>query len=346
VTIHVEPKNADALAAALREDTASPEDLQRIERGLSRTLRARSGPAPRRSLVPAGLALAAVVVAIVWFARPSDETVAPAPIARVDTARVGQVIEGPAAVETQLGNARLAVGAASSLRVDEVDVTRAAVTLARGQVRVAFHPEHRGEEHLAVWTAAARVDVVGTEFVVTITEDGGTRVEVTEGIVRVTPTSGAAATLVHAGESIDVAIAVAAVEVEMETEVMPVIEASTPSRVDGEPRVRPTVAPEVTVTEAHAAELAALDGEQLDRGRERDYAGLVETTTRILELEPHTLRGADALFDRAQTRELHLADPGHARADYERYVRDFPNGPHVAQAQQGIERLSLFPSTP
>jgi hypothetical protein len=336
MTIDVRPKDADALAAALRDETASADDLLRIERGLARELRARTASRPSRSRVPAGLAIAALAaVVLLWFGRPVTSPT-PAPVASIDAARAGQVIEGPMPRETQLGNAHLAVGAASSLRVDEIDITRAAVTLARGTVHVAFHPEHRGEEHLAVLTAAARVDVVGTEFVVTIAEDGGTRVEVIEGIVRVTPTSGDDATLVRAGESIDVAVAVAAADVEAAA-VPEALEQATeePHRVQAAPRV----------TETLEEQLTRLEGEASDHARERDFAAVVETTTRILALRPHGDRGANALYERAQARE-HLADTSRARADYERYLAEHPAGPFAAQAQQAIDRLSALPSTP
>ena len=159
MSIQIQPKSSDELAAALREPTASPDDLLRIERGLARKLRERSAGSPARRLVPVGLLLATLAAAVLsWWARPLDGP-APVPVATLDAARVGQVIEGPEPTEAQLGNARLAVGAGSSIHVDAIDIAGASVTLTRGEVHVAFHPQHRGEEHLAVLTAAARVDV-------------------------------------------------------------------------------------------------------------------------------------------------------------------------------------------
>lgn len=57
------------------------------------------------------------------------------------------------------------------------------VRLERGNVRVEFHPERRGEEHLVVRTRDGRVEVVGTAFEVRLGPEG-TEVIVEEGTVR------------------------------------------------------------------------------------------------------------------------------------------------------------------
>jgi TolA-binding protein len=74
------------------------------------------------------------------------------------------------------------------------------VRLERGAVDVAFHPAERGREHLVVETDSARVEVVGTEFIVELEPRGGTRVEVRQGLVRVTPRGTGVVRLVGAGE--------------------------------------------------------------------------------------------------------------------------------------------------
>ena len=57
------------------------------------------------------------------------------------------------------------------------------LSLERGRVRIEFHPQRRGEEHLAVRTPHGRVEVVGTAFEVRL-GDEGTEVVVDEGTVR------------------------------------------------------------------------------------------------------------------------------------------------------------------
>lgn len=72
------------------------------------------------------------------------------------------------------------------------------VTLERGNVRVEFHPQRRGREHLVVRTRDGRVEVVGTSFEVRLGQ-AGTEVVVDEGTVRLVSAS-AEPRLVSRGE--------------------------------------------------------------------------------------------------------------------------------------------------
>ncbi len=159
--------------------------------------------------------------------------------------------------------------------------------------------------------------------------------------MRVTPTAGGEATLLHAGGAIDVPLVEARVEPELVA--AEVVVAAEPVEVEA---VRTRVpAPPVVEVESVADRIARLEGEADERRLAHDYAAVVEIDTRILALDPTGLAGTNALYDRAVMRELHLSDPGRARADYERYLAQH-SGSFAAQAQQALERLAAFPSTP
>jgi len=120
--------------------------------------------------------------------------------------RHGEFREGEV-IATKVGQ-RVQVRFAQS-RIDVTPETRAEfarlrpndvrIKLDLGRVDVAFHPQHRGAEHLTIDTPSARVEVVGTEFTVEFDAAGATTVRVTEGVVRVVPLDGSAPQLVRAG---------------------------------------------------------------------------------------------------------------------------------------------------
>ena len=72
----------------------------------------------------------------------------------------------------------------SQVRFAAVSARDHHLVLSEGSVRVEFHPEHRGFEHVLVETSDVRVHVVGTVFQVSVSERG-TEVVVDEGRVRV-----------------------------------------------------------------------------------------------------------------------------------------------------------------
>ena len=338
------PEDADALAGSLRQATASDEALARMEMRLTRALRdRRTAPKPVARLVWLGASLAVAALASFWLTRaePAPQVafvpraapiVEPAP--RVALLHTGESVEG----EGQLGNAHLVLVAGAHARVEDDALAHAVVALADGAVRVAFHPEHRGLEHLAIRTDVARVEVVGTEFVVARRADGTTHVAVSEGVVRVVTLATGEAHDVARGEELEV------------LPPAPIAEAATPTRrVDAPPTLDQAIARadrgDLTALERiadrgdRAARLQAL-GELSDRHDLTDPDAAMIDYARILALDPTGADGATALFARARLRErLH---DGAAATDYARYVDEFPHGSLAHQASQRL--CTLDPS--
>jgi tetratricopeptide (TPR) repeat protein len=89
---------------------------------------------------------------------------------------------------------------ATRLRIDRVGGPELTLSLLKGRLEVDFHPERKGEQRMAVESAAARVQVVGTRFVLDVDALGNTDVTVSEGVVEVIPRSGGAVRRVASGE--------------------------------------------------------------------------------------------------------------------------------------------------
>lgn len=124
--------------------------------------------------------------------------------------REGTLVEGSRMGLSAHDEARLALGHVTAelsdgaqVEVRSLDPSDVRLVLEVGTGSFAFHPTHRGEEHLRVVTPSADVEVVGTVFTVEV-GTAGTRVAVREGTVRVVPRTGEAS-LVHAGEQLEVA---------------------------------------------------------------------------------------------------------------------------------------------
>ncbi len=222
--------DARDLAARLREDPPRLDDLTRarIERRLleaseTPVLGLEGTPRPSRPSfgmgVGVGLAIAALAV-VLWSRRDElGESRPPSAAMTFEALRDGVVVRrGPfgegEAVETSDGQlvrvavagpgqrprALVAVAPKSRVRFERVRPPAVRLFLERGRARVEFHPERRGEETLEVRTPTALVEVVGTVFEVVV-EGRVTVVEVTEGVVRVTPLEGGEAVLVRAGQA-------------------------------------------------------------------------------------------------------------------------------------------------
>ena len=156
--------------------------------------------------------------------------------------RRGALPEGEA-VETRAGQ-RVRVHFAQS-RVEVAPETRARfaklrpedvrIALETGRVDVAFHPLHRGAEHLTIETPSARVEVVGTEFTVELDAAGATTVRVSEGIVRVVPLDGSATRLVRAGTQTRVPVSLAAARSAQTDAVALADEPAAPQPAAGQP---------------------------------------------------------------------------------------------------------------
>ena len=105
-------------------------------------------------------------------------------------------------IEVEVGDSRLEFGRRTHVRFDRISDDDVALTLLSGRLDVRFHPQRPGEQRLAVSTRAARVRVVGTEFVVGVDGVGNTTVTVSEGVVEVVPRQGGDIERVRAGETI------------------------------------------------------------------------------------------------------------------------------------------------
>jgi TolA-binding protein len=107
-------------------------------------------------------------------------------------------------IEVGLGQSRVDIAPETRVRFERLSRKELRLSLVKGRVEVAFHPEHRGEEQMSIETRAARVLVVGTRFDVTADASGNTQVRVSEGVVQVVPRRGGATKFVKAGEQLAV----------------------------------------------------------------------------------------------------------------------------------------------
>ena len=192
----------------------------RGERHLLEAMRDRATPVRASSRAPwvaAGAIGLAAAAAILFFVlrpggAPGDDLEGAGLVARFTlrdveaTSQQGTLDEGStlATAEHQVADIRIAhsrirIEPQSHLRIAGLAPERVDLELAEGEVRVEFHPEQRGREHLSVATPDARVEVVGTVFTVRASA-AGTEVSVSEGVVRVVPRDGTAARRVRAGE--------------------------------------------------------------------------------------------------------------------------------------------------
>lgn len=345
------PRNAEALARALREPTASDDDLARIEQGLVRGLEARRAApsaAPRFVLGALGLAAIAAAVLFVGLHRSPPPTIAggPPPVAPAPslplpppsaTLAPGDELASGAA---RLGHATLSVDEGSLLHVDDDALAHAVVTLARGRVHVAFHPVHRGEEHLAVVTDLARIEVVGTEFVVTRSE-AGTDVAVEEGVVQVTVLAGGEVQELRAGDVVSVPHALPSVA--PPSSPAPIVHAPAPSAIvvalpSLDEAVRAADAGDRAPLERLATEgsrserLGALFELESAAARAHDRAAQREALERTIALDPTGEDGARALYEHA----LLATDAATTAAELARYLDGFPDGAFAAQARQRL----------
>jgi hypothetical protein len=160
----------------------------------------------------AGSAVAGALVAFYAFAGAREARVAQPSGAhfelRIGDAAVqsgalteGQVLESGkhGRIDVDLGIARVHMEHDTRMRFDKLSKNDLVLSMQKGRVDVDFHPEHKGEQHLAIESLAARVQVVGTRFVVQVDALGNTDVRVNEGVVEVVPRSAAETRRVPAG---------------------------------------------------------------------------------------------------------------------------------------------------
>lgn len=117
-------------------------------------------------------------------------------------------------VQVHIGATRIDMERQSRLRFERITDKELRVSLAAGEINVAYHPTRGGEQRLSVETASATVLVVGTEFAVAVDPTGGTDVRVTEGVVRVMSRAGHDDHVLTAGDATRVDAAEVAVVAE------------------------------------------------------------------------------------------------------------------------------------
>ncbi|MGD8860423.1 MAG: FecR domain-containing protein [Myxococcales bacterium] len=226
---------AGRVARELREQGDALDDFSRarMERAMLQAWRTRAAahvPLPSRRLRRRGRAramwaasiaasaFAGAVLGLIMLDAERPTTV-PAGTARFElrigdaAVQSGSVAEGQLLesgkhghIEVNLGDARVDMGRETRLRFERIDADELALSLSRGRVDVDFHPERKGEQRLSVSSRAARVNVIGTRFSVTVDALGNTDVEVRQGVVEVVPRSGAPTRRVAAGERLQVRV--------------------------------------------------------------------------------------------------------------------------------------------
>ena len=170
---------------------------------------------PRRGTWAASLAGSAAAGALIAFYMFAGERHGEAPVSGLarfelrigDTAvqsgalSESQVLESGKLghIELDLMSARVHMERATRLRVDRLSPTDLTLSLLEGRIDVDFHPQHKGEQRMAIESVAARVQVVGTRFSVQVDALGNTDVRVREGVVEVVPRSGAETQRVPSG---------------------------------------------------------------------------------------------------------------------------------------------------
>ena len=162
----------------------------------------------------------------------------------------GQVLESGqhGHVEVALEQSRVDVAPDSRVRFERLGRSELRLSLMKGRVEVAFHPERRGQQHMSIETRSARVLVVGTQFSVDVDSQGNTKVSVTEGVVQVVPRGEGETQFVRAGQQVSVPVQAPserarAVREEIETHLR---EEAAPS-----PKARTPEVADVALAEAH-----------------------------------------------------------------------------------------------
>ncbi len=206
---------ADRVAARLRAEPVDAAAVARAEVRFVEAARMRDGrKAASRAWIGVGFAVACALVIAVVIGRSesvSDGGEGGRPVAQTLTPlRAGQVLDGREPVRGRLGHATLELSRGAHAEIVRDALHAALVRLDRGELFVDFQPLRRGKEHLAIETPSARVEVVGTAFVVRVAADGATRVEVTHGVVEVLARATGVRRRLTVGASIDVGAVVAA----------------------------------------------------------------------------------------------------------------------------------------
>lgn len=288
-------------------------------------------PARRRWLAIGGVVALAAAAAMLFVASPFSDRSEPTPPASdlvisrgalsgvaATNAAVDVVGHDDAVVELTDGTT---LTLAPATRITRRNLAASRWELARGKVALAVTKRHPGET-LQVITDEARVEVVGTHFTVErsgIDAHVTTRVEVTEGVVRVTPRTGDPVTLTAPASAswppppppapIDAGVAASATASDAAIETPP-----------PPPQVHPS---------AHRFDPSVI--------RSTIRAGRVADARKLIEVGRQAYRGSAATLAELGilSAEADLADRQSRRAidKYLEVVRDFPA---TAQAEQAL----------
>jgi hypothetical protein len=195
---------AERVAARLRGEANDPAALARDEVRFVAAIAARRAAPARVAWLGAGVVAAVALVVAAVAGLDAGEEHGPRAAKSATLFRAGLAIGGRAPVRGRLGHATLELAEHARARVLSDTLEGACVRLERGEVRVVFEPLRRGEEHLAIDTPSARVEVVGTAFLVRVGADGATRVEVSHGVVEVLARASGVRQRLTAGASLEV----------------------------------------------------------------------------------------------------------------------------------------------
>lgn len=383
-----QPTTSEALADVLREHPPALDDLAkaRIEKNLIAAAGAPASSAgPARPAKPAksrakiyafaGVAAAAAALLVVFATRPPATPTVRLVVSPVSEGSMAGTLEEGSTVRTDaseqaglhIADSRVHIEPSTDVRLERLEADRIDLALGLGEIRVEFHPQIRGEEHLTVRTAHAQVDVVGTVFTVRVTETS-TEVSVTEGRVRVRP-HGEAMRSVGAGES----TLVGEPPVVASTVVRPATAPTAPPPGEGLP-ASPRAPAEIVATPAQRlARARALVRREDYRGAETILVSLLrvrgvasrtraEAFTVLGDLQRRAGRHEEAarayegaaragsgtisdmaIFALARLQERDLRDTAAARRSYERYLEAAPGGPLSGQAYQALCRIGGGP---
>lgn len=398
---------SEQLAARLREHPPKLDELTRA-RIENRLLAAHRARRPPRSLATGKWALAAGAVALgaaaLVFLTLSPNAESP-PVARFErgasaalergTLEEGSVLRtaGDESAEIRIERSRVRLQAESRVRIARLRPAELALELAKGTLEVEFHPRERGRERLTIETPAARVEVVGTVFRVTV-HQSATEVAVSEGAVRVVPSRGGEVRLVRAGEAVRVLSEPSRPSApDAEEPMAPTLERPAAPEIPEEPSAPPTHGPDERrpTTRPSAPEKVAREsaparprtpGEQFEEARVLIEAGRNAAALQILRAltrpsEPTDMRveawmliadahlgagrvraaanayeraareghgstgGHNAIYALARLEHRRLGDLERARASYERYLREAPNGALVGSARRALCALGV-----
>ena len=300
------------------------------------------------------------------------------------TLSAGQVLESGkhGHIEVSTASSRVDIAPESRVRFDKLDRDDVRLSLVTGRVDVAFHPERRGEQTLAVETGSARVSVVGTRFAVEVDAQRATRVSVSEGVVRVEPRRGGPALLVRAGEQAHVP---AQAEPQLTKQPPP-----QPPPTAAEPTGEATPAPAAPLQRARKASAAStirkknfearletarqellagkhaaardrlqklILGDDLpDAARVEAWVLIAESLTaqgqvpraaaayrQAVAAAPNQPAGHNAQFALARLLDRYTADDENAAQAYSEYLTKAPHGALARQARDALCRLSKCP---